>query len=82
MCTFDQFLHFPKIVLFYIHIFIYLAVLGLPCCIKLFAKFGERGLLSSQGVWAPHSSGFSSCRTWALGALASVGAGLSSRAQA
>ena len=66
MCTFDQFLHFPKIVLFYIHIFIYLAVLGLPCCIKLFAKFGERGLLSSSCMLASHCSDFSYCGAQAL----------------
>ena len=52
-------------------IYLYLAVLGLSYC---------TGFLSSCGVRASHSGGFSCCETWALGPRASVFAarGLSS----
>ena len=57
-----QWLH----VSFFKKIFI-LTALGLCCCVQDFSSCGERGLLSSCGVWASHSSGFSSCRAQALG---------------
>ena len=41
MCTFDPFLRFPKIVVFYINVFIYLAAPGLSC---------SMGTLS-HGMW-------------------------------
>ena len=47
-----------------IYIYLLLAVLCLCCC--------EWGLLSSCGVWASHSCGFSCCRVWALRRMGSV----------
>ena len=46
--------------------FLFLAVLGLHCCIQALSSW-ERGLLSSCGAWTSHWGGFTCCRTWALG---------------
>ena len=48
----------------FIYIYLLLAVLCRCCC--------EWGLLSSCGVWASHSCGFSCCRVWALRRMGSV----------
>ena len=37
--------------------------------LQSFSSFGEWGLLSSWGVWASHSGGFSCCRIWVLGCM-------------
>ena len=47
----------------FIYLFLFLAVLGLCCCVQAF---------SSCGTWACHWSGFSCCGAWALGAWVSV----------
>ena len=52
---------FKKINLFYL--FLFLAVLGLRCCVRAFSSCGEQ---------ASHCGGLSCCRAWALGAWASV----------
>ena len=55
-----------------IHSFVYVAMLGLQCCVWAFSRCREQGLFSSCVAWASHCGGFSCCRAWALGALASV----------
>ena len=45
----------------------YLAVLGLHCCVRTLPSHGERGLLSSCGVWVSPAAGSSCCREWAPG---------------
>ena len=55
-----------------IHSFIYVAMLGLHCCVWAFSSCREQGLFSSCVAWASHCGGFSCCRAWALGAVASV----------
>ena len=66
--------------LFILFIYLVWAVLGLRCCTQAFSSCGERGATLRCGAWAPHCSGFSCCRPWALGMQASVVAarGLSS----
>ena len=54
---------------FVFKIFIYLVALGLDCCAWAFSSCREWGLLFSCGVWASHCSGFSCCRSQALGLL-------------
>ena len=46
---------------------LFLAVLGLRCCMLAFPSCGEWGLLSSCGVQASHYGGFSCCGAPALG---------------
>ena len=60
--------------------YLFLAVLGLHCCVQTFSGCGVRGLLSSCGAWASHCCGFSR-EAWAQGMWASAVAaqGLSSR---
>ena len=43
-------------------VFIFLAVLGLHCCVLASPSCAKWGLLSSCGAQASHRSGFSSCR--------------------
>ena len=58
----------------YYYLFIYLfgAVLGLCSYAQAFSSCVECGPLSSCGIQASHCSGCSYCRSWALGARASV----------
>ena len=39
--------------------YVFLAVLGLRCCMQTFCNWIEKGLLSSCGVQASHRGGFS-----------------------
>ena len=57
-----------------------MAALGLCCYTRAFSSCSERGATLRCGARAPHCSGFSCCRAWALGARASavVACGLSS----
>ena len=52
---------------FYLCIYLFLAVLGLHCCVRAFSSCGFWGLLSSCSAQAFHCGGFSCCRTWTLG---------------
>ena len=45
---------------------LFLAVLGLHCCMRIFSSCGRWGLLSSCDTQASHCSGFSCCKVWAL----------------
>ena len=58
-------------VCFFLYLFLFLAVLGLRCCVRAFSSCGEL---------ASHCGGFSCCGARALGAQASavVARGLSS----
>ena len=47
-------------------IYLFLAVLGLPCCTRAFSSWGEWGLPSGSGAQASDCSGFS-CGANALG---------------
>ena len=51
---------------FFSHSFIYLflAVLGLHCCMQSFSSCGEWGLLFSYGAWASHCGGFFGFGPW------------------
>ena len=55
-------------------VFIYLfsAVLSLPCYLQAFSSCREWSLFSSCSVQAPHCSGFSCCRARALGMCTSI----------
>ena len=61
-------------------IYLFLAVLALPCCVRAFSSCGEqgqlcvavRGLLIACGAWASHCGGFSCCGGRGLGTWASV----------
>ena len=48
-------------------IYLFLAVLGLPCCAQVFSSCGEQGLLSRSGTRASHSSGLPCRGAQALG---------------
>ena len=50
---------------FCLFVSLFLAVLGLPCCVG-FSLVVEQELLSSRGVRASHRSGFSCSRVQAL----------------
>ena len=50
----------------FIHLF--LAALGLRCCLRAFSRRGERKLLSSCGAQAPRGSGFSCWQSTCSGA--------------
>ena len=54
----------PYLFIYYLKV---LVSLGLCCYVQAFSSCGEQGLLSSCGVWASHSGGFSCCRTPVLG---------------
>ena len=56
-----QFKHF-----FFIFIHLFLAVLGLCCCMWAFSSCRDQGLFSSCGVQTSYCGGFS-CGAWALG---------------
>ena len=55
----------------YVCIYLFMAVLGLRCCARVFFSCGEQGLLCC-GVRASHCHGFSCCGARALGVQASV----------
>ena len=61
-------------------IYLFLAALGLRCCVQAFSSCGEREATLHCGVGASHCGGFSCCRARALSTHASVVAarGLSS----
>ena len=61
-------------------VYLFLVVLGLPCCRWAFSS-GEQELLSSCSAQASSYSGVSCCKAWALGAWALVVAANRSRAQ-
>ena len=46
---------------------LFLAALGLHCCMQAFSSCSERGPCSSCSVQASHCGGFSCCRSQALG---------------
>ena len=50
--------------------YLFLAELGLRCCMQAFASCGERGLLSGCGAVASLCGGFSGDRAQALGVQA------------
>ena len=57
----------------YFFIYLFLAVLGLCCCMRAFSSCGEWGLLSvAVHRLLSHCGGFSCCGAWALGMRASV----------
>ena len=57
------FIAFIEILIYFKFNFLFLAALGLHCCAWAF---------SSCGKWASHCGGFSCCRAWTPGALASA----------
>ena len=48
-------------------IYLFLAMLGLHCCVQIFSSCSELKLLSSCAVWTSFCGGFSCCESWALG---------------
>ena len=60
-----------KINLFILFYYLFLAALGLRCCMQVFSSCSEWGLLCC-GERASHCGGFSCCGAWALGSRASV----------
>ena len=76
-CLLCQFADVANSFFFFLNKFIYfiylfLAALGLGCCVQAFSGCGERGATLRCGVQASHCGGFSCCRARALGAWASV----------
>ena len=59
-------------VILILFIYLFLAVLGLPCSAQAFSSCDERELLSSWNAWTSHCSGFSCWRAWAEGCRTSV----------
>ena len=55
---------------FFIHLF--LAALGLRCCVRTLLWLQQAGAALPSGAWASHCGGFPCCGAWALGAQASV----------
>ena len=68
------YIYFSLFFIFKIYLFIYLflAVLGLRCCVRAFSSCGERGATLRCGAWASHCGGFSCCGARALGVWTSV----------
>ena len=54
-----------------IFIYLFMAALGLCCCMRAFSSCGKWDLLSSYSARASHCGGFC-CRAWALGHVGSV----------
>ena len=52
--------------------YLFMAVLGLRCCMRAFSSCSEREPCSSCAVQTSHCGGISCCRVWALGTQASV----------
>ena len=65
--VFEYFWNSPILVSFkfYLLRYLFLAALGLPCCVSAFSSCGERELVSSCGAWASPCRGSSYCRAWA-----------------
>ena len=65
---------------FKISIHLFLAALGLQCCVQVFSSCSKQELISSCRAQTSHWGGFSCCRAWNLGTWASAVAmyGLSS----
>ena len=61
---------FLKIYLFYLYLF--LATLGLRCCVRAFSLVAASGGALRCSTRASRCGGFSCCGAWALGARASV----------
>ena len=55
-------------------LFLFLVMLCLLCCTRLFSSCGEKGLLCSGDAWAPHCGSFSCCAAQILRAQASEAA--------
>ena len=47
--------------------FLFLATLGLCCCVGLFSSCSKQWLLFTWSVWASHCGGVTRCAAWALG---------------
>ena len=58
--------------LIFIFIYLFMAALGLRCCVQAFSSCGEWGATLRCGVWASHCGCFSCCGARTLGARASV----------
>ena len=58
--------------LLFLLIYLFLAALGLLCCVQAFSSRGKRGLLFVAAAWASHCSGFACCGARGLGVWASV----------
>ena len=56
----------------YLFIYLFLAALGLRCCVRAFLLSRQAGVTLRCGVRASHCCDFSCCGAWALGARASV----------
>ena len=50
-----------------IFFFLFLATLGLCCCVGLFSSCSKQWLLFTWSVWASHCGGVTRCAAWALG---------------
>ena len=53
-------------------VFLFLAALGLPCCVRAFREFQQAGATLRFGAWASHHGGFSFCGARVLGVRTSV----------
>ena len=69
---FFSFLFFNKFIYFISFIFLFLAALGLHCCVQAFLWLQRAGVTLHRGAQASHWGGFSCCGAWALGMRASV----------
>ena len=58
--------------LFFLNYYLFLAVLGLGCCVQAFSSGSEQELLSSCNAQAFHCGEFSCCRAQAVGEWVSV----------
>ena len=56
----------------FLFIYLFLAALGLRCCVQAFLSLQRAGVTLHCGVRASHCGGFSCCRAWALGAVDSA----------
>ena len=54
-------------VFFFKNFFLFLATLGLCCCVGLFSSCSKQRLLFTWSVWASHCGGVTRCAAWALG---------------
>ena len=61
----DFFVSLSVLFFFFNFVYVFLAVLGLCCCMWAFSNCSKQGPLSGCGVRASHCSGFSWCRAQA-----------------
>ena len=61
---------FPFLLFIYLFIYLFMAVLGLRFCARVFSSCGERGPLLHRGARASHCCGLSCCRAQAPDAQA------------